>query len=158
MQEISPKDPAEAVALYRAQIIGALCVRQLDRGELAAALAELSQQRFRAPRAHSPQTYSVATLERWYYAYKEGGLDALRPQSRVDKGRGRDLSEAQRELLTAIRHEHPTASVSLILRTLVSEGRLEAGAVSESTVRRFYQERGLDRRTLGAGGGGKMRL
>ena len=158
MDEITPKDHAEAVALYRAQIIGAVAVRELDRGELGAALEELSKRRFRAPRAHSPQTYSVATLERWYYAYKEGGLDALRPQARADKGRGRDLTDAQRELLTAIRTEHPTASVSLILRTLVSEGRLQAGAVSESTVRRFYQERGLDRRTLGTGGGGKMRL
>ena len=158
MEEMTPKDHAEVVALYRAQIIGAVTVRELDRGELRAALDELSKRRFRAPRAHSPQTYSVATLERWYYAYKEGGLEALRPQARTDKGRGRDLSDAQRELLTAIRTEHPTASVSLIVRTLVSEGRLQAGAVSESTVRRFYQERGLDRRTLGAGGGGKMRL
>ena len=158
MQEITPKDPAEAVALYRAQIIGALTVRQLDRGELSRALAELSKQRFRAPRAHHTDTYSVATLERWYYAYREGGLDALRPQARADKGRGRDLSEAQRELLSAIRTEHPTASASLILRTLVAQGHLQAGAVSVSTVRRFYQERGLDRRTLGAGGGGRVRL
>jgi putative transposase len=85
VEEITPKDRAEAVALYRAQIIGALTVRQLDRGELSAALAELATQRFRAPRAHSSQTYSVATLERWYYAYKEGGLDALRPQ-RAEQG------------------------------------------------------------------------
>ncbi|HEX7273200.1 MAG TPA: DDE-type integrase/transposase/recombinase [Casimicrobiaceae bacterium] len=158
MDEITPKDHAEAVALYRAQIIGAVTVRELDRGELQAALVELSQRRFRAPRSHSSRTYSVATLERWYYAYKEGGLEALRPQARTDKGRGRDLTSAQRELLVAIRTEHPTASVSLILRTLVAEGRLQTGAVSESTVRRFYQERGLDRRTLGAGDGGKMRL
>ncbi len=158
MDEITPKDHAEAVALYRAQIIGAVAVRELDRGELAAALGELSKQRFRAPRAHSSHSYSVATLERWYYAYKEGGLDALRPQARADKGRGRDMTATQRELLTAIRTEHPTASVSLILRTLISEGRMQPGAVSESTVRRFYQERGLDRRTLGAGDGGKMRL
>ena len=127
VEEITPKDRAEAVALYRAQIIGGLTVRQLDRGELSAALAELSTQRFRAPRAHSSQTYSVATLERWYYAYKEGGLEALRPQERADKGRARDLTEAQRELLTAIRSEHPTASASLILRTLVAQGHLQAG-------------------------------
>ena len=80
MQEITPKDPAEAVALYRARIIGALTVRQLDRGELSASLAELSTQRFRAPRAHSSQTYSVPTLERWYYDFKQGGLAALRPR------------------------------------------------------------------------------
>lgn len=159
MQDISPQDHGEAVALYRAQIIGAVTVRELERGELQSTLAALSQQRFRAPRAHSSRSYSVATLERWYYAYKEGGLEALRPQARTDKGRGRELTCTQRELLVAIRTEHPTASVSLILRTLVAQGRLPSGAVSESTVRRFYQERGLDKRTLGAGGdGGKVRL
>jgi putative transposase len=159
MDEVTPKDHGEAVALYRAQIVGALTVRELGRGELQAALADLTQQRFRPPRSHSSRCYSIATLERWYYAYKEGGLEALRPQSRTDKGRGRELTSAQRELLVAIRTEHPTASVSLILRTLVAQGRLQSGAISESTVRRFYQERGLDRRTLGSGSeGGKVRL
>jgi putative transposase len=158
MNSITPKDHAEAVALFRAQIVGALCVRDLDHGELQAALAELSQQRFRAPRAHSTRCYSHSTLERWYYAYKEGGLVALRPQGRADKGRGRDLAPAMRELLVAIRQEHPGASVPLILRTLVAEGRLQEGTLSESTVRRFYQQRGVDRVSLRAGGGGKMRL
>jgi len=159
MKSLAPKDHAEAVALYRSEIVGSLTRRELDRGELAAALAELSQQRFRAPRAHASRAYSVATLERWYYAYKEGGLDALRPEPRADRGRGRDLSPALRDLLIAIREEHPSASVSLVLRTLVAEGKLEAGAVSASTVRRFYAERGLDKASLRAGGArDKMRL
>jgi transposase InsO family protein len=158
MDSITPKDHAEAVALFRAQIVGALCVRDLDHGELQSALGELSQQRFRPPRAHSTRSYSRSTLARWYYAYKEGDLDALRPAGRGDKGRGRDLTPAMRELLVAIRQEHPSASASLILRTLVTEGRLEQGTVGESTLRRFYREQGLDRTSLRAGGGGKMRL
>jgi len=158
MNSITPKDHAETVALYRAQIVGALCVRELDHGELQAAIAQLSEQRFRPPRGHSTRRYSRSTLARWYYAYKEGGIDALRPAGRADKGRGRDLTRAMRGLLVDIRHEHPSASVPLILRTLVSEGRIEQGAVSESTVRRFYREQGVDRAALRAGGGGKMRL
>jgi transposase InsO family protein len=158
MDSIKPKDHAEAVALFRAQIVGALCVRDLDHGELQAALAELSQQRFRPPRGHSTRTYSCSTLARWYYAYKDGGLEALCPQGRADKGRGRDLKPALRDLLLSIRQEHPSASVPLILRTLIAEGRLQQGAVSESTVRRFFCERGVDRASLRAGGGGKMRL
>ncbi|WP_437674765.1 hypothetical protein [Sorangium sp. So ce131] len=82
---LTPKDHAEAVALYRSEIIGSLMHRELDRGELAEALADLSKQRFRPPRAHSPRTYSVPTLERWYYAYKAEGLEGLRPQPRKDK-------------------------------------------------------------------------
>ena len=158
MDSITAKDHAEAMALFRAQIVGSLCVRELDHGELQTALADLTQKRFRPPRAHSTKRYSRSTLARWYYAYKEGGLDALRPAGRADKGRGRDLTPAVRELLADIRREHPSASVPLILRTLIADGRLQEGTVGESTVRRFYQQQGLDRASLRAGGGGKMRL
>lgn len=160
MTTLTPKDHAEALALFRSEIVGALTRRELDRGELAQALTELSQQRYRPPQATSTKTYSVPTLERWYYAYKSGGLEALRPMARSDRGRCRELSEAQRALLAAIREEHPSASVPVILRTLVAEGRLDAGAISASSVRRFYQERGLDRVSLrqGNSGRGKVRL
>lgn len=160
MSELVPKDHAEAVALFRSEIVGSLTRRDLDRGELSQALAELSEQRFRPPQAKSTKTYSVATLERWYYAYKSGGLDALRPSPRSDRGRCRDLTLEQRKLLTAIREEHPSASVPVILRTLVAEGRLASDAISASSVRRFYQEQGLDRVSLRNGNGsrGKVRL
>jgi transposase InsO family protein len=160
MSTLSPKDHAEAVALFRSEIVGALTRRELDRGELSLALTQLSQQRFRPPQAKATKAYSVATLERWYYAYKSGGLEALRPSPRSDRGRCRELTEAQRTLLAAIREEHPSASVPVILRTLVAEGRLEAGAISASSVRRFYQELGLDRVSLRSGQSvrGKVRL
>ncbi|MGB7589023.1 MAG: DDE-type integrase/transposase/recombinase, partial [Solirubrobacterales bacterium] len=48
-------------------------------------------------------------------------------------------------LLCEIRREHPSASVPLILRTLVADGRLGAGAISAATVARLYSEQGLDR-------------
>jgi len=160
MSTLTPKDHAEAVALFRSEIIGALTRRDLDRGELAQALTELSEQRFRPPKAKSTKTYSVATLERWYYAYKSGGLEALRPSPRSDRGRCRDLTPEQRKLLAQIREEHPSASVPVILRTLEAEGRLDKGAISASSVRRFYQEQGLDRVSLrqGQSGRGKVRL
>lgn len=153
-----PKDHAEAIALYRSTVIGTLAHRELDRGELADELKKLSTQRFRAPRAHCSQTYSTATLERWYYAYKAHGLEGLRPKTRADKGRGRELNDEQRELLLGIRKEHPNASVPLILETLIADGRLEKNAISATTVRRLYTEHGLDRVSLGQSGGGKVRL
>jgi putative transposase len=160
MSTLTTKDHAEAIALFRSEIVGALTRRELDRGELALVLTELSQQRFRPPRATSTKAYSIPTLERWYYAYKSGGLEALRPSPRSDRGRCRELTDAQRTLLAAIREEHPSASVPVILRTLVAEGRLEVGAISASSVRRFYQERGLDRVSLRGGNSvrGKVRL
>lgn len=158
MDELTPQDPAEAIALYRAQIVGPLARRELERGDLRAALLELSQQRFRSPRSHSAQTYSVATLERWYYAFRDGGLSALRPKPRKDRGRARELTDEQRALLLGIREEHPSASVTLILDTLIADGRLEKGAVSASTVRRLFAEKGLDRIAMRDAGRGKVRL
>lgn len=157
---ISPRDHAEAVALFRAEVVGSLVRRDLDRGDLAAELAQLSKKTFRPPRTHGhgPRRFSVPTLERWFYAYRSGGLEALKPKPRTDRGRARELTEAQRELLLAIRREHPQASVALILRTLVHEGRLDEAAISAATVRRFFAERGLDRVALRHAGDGKLRL
>jgi putative transposase len=158
MKDLSPKDHAEAVALFRSEIVGALTRRELDRGELSDALVELSKQRFRPPGAKFSKTYSLATLERWHYAYKSGGLEALQPAPRSDRGRCQELTVEQRQLLLDIREEHSAASVPVILRTLVAEGRLEPNAISASSVRRFYQESGLDRVAVRNQARGKVRL
>jgi len=158
MDRLTPKDHGERIAIFRAEIVGALARRELARGELAAALRQLSTQRFRPPGADATRTYAVPTLQRWHYALRHGGLAALAPKPRRDRGRGRTLTPAQRDLLLQIRHEHPGASVPLILRTLVADGRLAPRAVSAPTVRRLYRANGLDRRARQGGPGQRMRL
>jgi len=156
---LTPKDHAETIALYRAQIVGPLAQGALEHGDLAAALAEASAKRFRAPRSHGSRTYSVATLERWYYAFREGGLDALRPKERSDRGRGRDLTAEQKALLLDIRRQQPRVSAATILRTMVADGTVEKGTLSATTLRRFFAEHGLDRVAVAtAAGDGRHRL
>jgi transposase InsO family protein len=158
MKRLGPVDHAEEIATFRHALIGALCARgALDHGELAAAFRELAQQRVRPPGADATRTFSVATLERWYYAFKQGGLEALRPRARSDRGRGRDLPPELRELLCDIRREHPSASVPLILTTLAADGRLAKSKVKPTTVRRLLRERGLDRVALRDGSGPRTR-
>jgi transposase InsO family protein len=158
MDHLAPRDAAEATAIFRAELIGTLTRRDWTRGELGAALRALSQQRVRPPGAATTRTFSVVTLARWYYAYRVGGLAALRPRPRRDRGRARDLCAAQRDLLLQIRREHPTASVPLILRTLLADGRLAAGAVAPQTVRRLYRAHGLERGAAAGAGDGRVRL
>ena len=140
-----PRDHAEAVALFRAELVGPLARRELDRGELAAALRELAAITYRPPGRRATRRFGVSTFERWYYAYVAGGLAALRPEARSDRGRGRALTPELRALLLDIRREHPTASAPVILRTLVADGRLQAGLVSPTTVTRLYRDAGLER-------------
>ncbi len=125
---------------------------------MANAIRDLSKQRVRPPGANSSRTYSVATLERWYYAFTKGGLTALRPGRRCDRGRGRDLEPAVRALLCDIRREHPAASVPLILRTLEADGRLRKKQIAASTLRRIFREEGLERIALESALGPRTRL
>lgn len=156
--ELKPKDHAEAVALFRSEVIGALSCAELDHGQLREELARLSKHRYRPPASKQTRQYAVSTLERWLYRYKKGGLKALQPATRSDRGRGKALTEQQRELLLDIRREHRAASVPLIIKTLEAEGRMDSGAVSPATVRRFYIEHGLDRIAARDSEGPKTRL
>lgn len=146
-QDLEPKDHAEAVALFRAQVLGPVLSADLGQRELAATLRELSSRRYMPPGSKVTRTFAVSTLQRWYYRYRERGLLGLRPQTRRT-GHALALSEEQRDLIIEIRRAHPSASVPLIVRTLEQEGRIEAGTVEPSAVRRLLASHGLDRRTL----------
>jgi len=145
--DLKPKDHAEAVALFRAQVLGPVLCADLSRRELAARLRELASRRYLPPGSKVTRTFGVSTLERWYYRHRTAGLEGLRPETRK-LGSARALDDAQRELILEIRREYPSASVPLILRTLESEGRIERGQVKPAAVRRLLAEHGLDRRTL----------
>lgn len=147
--KLAPKDNAEAIAIFRAQVIGPLLARAFtSHGELAEAIRGLSRERYWPPGTDAARMYSEATLERWYYRFRKHGLAGVTPRRRSDTGHARGLTDEQRELLLAIRREHPTTSAAVILRTLELDGRLEKRSVSLSTLRRLYRERGLDRVTL----------
>ena len=147
--QLAPKDTAEAVAIFRAQVVGPLLTRVFSsHGELASAIAALARVQHRPPHGSTTRTYSKATIERWYYCFKKHGLPGITPHRRSDSGHARELTDAQRELLLAIRREHPTTSAALILRTLELDGRLAKNAVSLSTLRRLYGQHGLDRVAL----------
>ncbi len=145
---LEPKDHAEAVAIFRMQVIGSLLSRELKRGELAPTLRALSEERFMPPGLSLSRTFAVPTLQTWYYRARRAGLDGLRPKPRSDRGYAQALTEEQRRLLLDIRKEHPTVSVPVIMRTLVADGRLEQDVLSEPTIRRFFADHGLDRATL----------
>jgi putative transposase len=147
--ELTPKDHAEAVAIFRAQVIGPLaCRSDWTHGELADALRALAAQPFRPPASDRTRCYAPSTLERWLYAWRRSGLDGLRPRRRCDRGHGRVLTNEQRDLLLAIRRDHPQVATTVVLRTLVASGRLAAGTISDTTLRRLYAEHGLDRKTV----------
>jgi hypothetical protein len=84
MDALKTTDHAEAVAVFRSEVVGSLCRRELSHGDLVAELRALAGERFRLPGAAVTKTISLPTLERWYYSYRKGGLEALLPRKRSD--------------------------------------------------------------------------
>jgi putative transposase len=150
VENLETQNRQESVALFRMQVLSGLPEQELTHGQLRAALRSISAKRFRPPGSLVSRTYSVPTLERWYYALRKHGPTGLQPQRRKDRGRGRALSQETLKLLLAIRRERPAVSVGMILTTLEMDGVLAPKATSASTVRRLYREHGLDRQGVKA--------
>ena len=143
--KLQPKDHAEEVALFRAQLLGPVLHAELSRGELLAELRVVAQKRFLPPGADTSRTYSVPTLLRWRRAYLKDGLAGLRPVSRR-VGDALALSDEQRDLVLEIRRQHPGVPANVILDTLEGDGRIDPGVITPQTLRRLYRHHDLPRR------------
>jgi len=94
------------------------------------------------------KTYSVPTIERWYYAYRAGGFDAIKLKDRSDKGTTKALSAELLDALAKARREHPMINITSLIRHMEDTGILAPHSVSHSTIYRHFLKLGLDRRTM----------
>jgi len=90
--------------------------------------------------------FSLSTLRNWLRAYLKGGLDALLPKIRGDKGTFRMLDDDTAEVIARHRVQHREISVKLFHEILHDDGVLPGGfRICEATLRRFLKSRGLDK-------------
>lgn len=90
----------------------------------------------------SSVTYSYKTLEKWKSLYTIGGLDALLPNVRSDKGISRSLNEDAIAEIYRIKEEHPRMNATQIYEHLVRESFIPAN-VSVDSVQRFIRRNDL---------------
>src|SRR6266508_6908914 len=92
----------------------------------------------------SRRVFSRATLDRWLLAYREQGLDGLRPQPRTDLGLARRYLDLLEEA-ARLRLEIPARSGAQISAILQARHGVR---VAERTIRQYLQRRGLQRAVL----------
>jgi putative transposase len=136
-------DPREAIALLRYRIVAAASDPRLTPAERGQLVRELATQAFDHPDG-SRYTYSRGTLDRWVRAYRDQGLDGLRPPPRADLGTVRrhpDLLEEACQL----RQELPARSAAQIAAILKARHGVR---IPERTIRAHFRRRGLNRAAL----------
>lgn len=90
----------------------------------------------------SSVTYSYKTLEKWKSQYSLGGLDALMPNVRADKGCSRALNDEAIAEIYRIKMEYPRMNATQIYEHLVRESFIPA-KVSVDSVQRFIRHNDL---------------
>jgi transposase InsO family protein len=86
--------------------------------------------------------YKPATIERWVNLYKVGGMEALMPRVRSDKGIARSLSGDCIIEIHKIKEKFPKLDAVQIHLRLVHDGLLSA-TVSPRTIQRYIKAHGL---------------
>ena len=132
------------VALFRYSVLGALVSRgRLERGELKATIRELAAREYDIPGSRNSRI-SEKTIEAWYYKWRRGGIDALAPRPRADRGQSKLPAEIQAAIVAAKR-ENPRRSINQIRRLLEQRGTVAKGALPRSSVHRLLKSHGLSR-------------
>jgi putative transposase len=135
----------EQVALHRWAVIAEAATARLAAAERGALVRQI------AARAHahpdgSARRYSRGTVDRWIRAWRQGGLDALKPSPRADTGTVRAHPELFAEA-AALRLELPSRSAAQIASILFHRHGVR---VAERTVRGQLRRAGLHREALAA--------
>jgi putative transposase len=135
-------------ARFRFSIIGPLLSAPPNAGELQKKLADLAQKQWRHPITGLPVSFSVSTIERWFYQArkKQDPVGALRSKRRSDAGKARQFSVALKLVLRQQYQEHPRWSYQLHvdnLASLVKKSPELAPMPSYNTVRRYMRASGF---------------
>ena len=86
---------------------------------------------------------SARTLRRWQELYRTGGLEALHPRHRADRGLVKTITPDVLDAAIALKEELPTRSVRAIVEILEQEGLLAPGAVTRATLDRHLRHAGV---------------
>lgn len=83
--------------------------------------------------------YTPKTLRGWLYQYLRGGIEALKPGYRSDRGKYRKIDFELSEKIKQKKLEHPEMPNKLLYETLIGEGIISPDKVSLSTFYRFLK-------------------
>jgi putative transposase len=138
---------AEKLALFRYGVIAPLVIEPLPRGELTRRAEEIASRQYDIPDSRR-RALSVDTLLEWAKRYRHGGLEALAPKPRQDRGQSRAITPQLAALIERLKRENPHRTGTTLLRELALSNGKNAPPLSSSTLYRFLKQRGLSEREL----------
>lgn len=140
--------PQARWARFRFSIVGPLLSAPPEKGDLLILLEALSKKQWQHPTRDCIVTFSLSTLERWYYRAKRDvdPVRALRTKRRTDAACPRTLNAELKRTIQQQYRLHPSWSYQLHIDNLavLAKQNSDLGSVpSYSTVHRYMKGNGL---------------
>lgn len=139
--------PIHPLALFRLSVLGPLASRgQIKRGEVKSIIRDLASKTYNIPESRRVHL-SEETILRWYYEWKRGGIEALAPNARRDKG-ATQLPENIQTALIKTKQDNASRSINTVINMLEIQGITAKGELARATVHRFLKNQKLSKRVL----------
>jgi len=136
------------VALFRYGVVAPL-VEQVAEGTRPS-VQDVARQEHYLP-GKGPVRVSERTVYAWLAAFKKGGVEALRPAHRKDKGQSRAVEPRVLQRAVRLRQEQRRRTTRTLLDILVREGTVqEPVPFHRATLDRWLRRRGASRKRLSA--------
>jgi len=139
------KELKEQIALFRFGVISPLINRRgLGWGEREQLVQDIIGKQWQIP-GTVRTSIGRATVRRWVSLYERGGIDALKPKGRSDRGSTRCVDRETEQALLQLKRELPEASLPILLK--VARERKIIGyefSVSLQSIYRMFQRHGVD--------------
>lgn len=129
------------VAHFRFACIAAVIQDTYSEPNAAAHLRKIAEKPLKLPDGTTFQ-YNSRTLEKWVTAYKNGGMDALMPKNRSDKGTTRALNDTAIEEIYNLKENFPRLNATQIYFKLIENGFIPK-SVSVAAIQRFIKKNDL---------------
>ncbi|MGI6488125.1 MAG: DDE-type integrase/transposase/recombinase [Syntrophothermaceae bacterium] len=124
----------EQIALKRFSLISPVLNGQVDNQKEY--FAEVTSKAIDMP-YYGMRIYSPKTLTSWLSDYRRGGIDALKPGYRSDRGKSRKIDDEMLEKIRKKRMQKPRINSRMLYESLVKDGVILPEKVSLSTFYRF---------------------
>jgi putative transposase len=139
--------PIHPMALFRLTVLGPLASRgEIKHGEVKRIIRQLAAESYNIPDSNRTHL-SEETIARWHSLWKRGGIDALNPKVRVDKGRSQLLDIVKNRIIS-LKKDKPERSINQLIDMVEREGLISKGILARATVHRFLQQQQLSKRIL----------
>ncbi len=132
-------DQKQAIALFRYSVIAPLETGSFDPGRSKNDFFRHAAAKTYIDPEGNPRRISPHTIKKWHRYYKKNGFEGLMPQSRSDEGKSRALNQDHKDQIRYLLEKYPRITAAETYRQLLSNGSIDIGEVSVSTIERFVR-------------------